>query len=331
MRLFSLFSIVVLFLSLALQTNAKAAAEAEVADRIVAVVNKDVITLSEVNDEGAPYFQALIKQAPTDQLQGEMRKLRQEILSHLIDQLLIEQEAARLEIKISDEEVNQTIDSMLADNHVSKEEFRKDLAAKGLTEELYRSKIKGQMLQSRLINREIRSKVVVTDAKINQYYKENYASQPGTSGYHLQQMGFLWGDQYKRKTAAEAKQAAEAAKKELDDGKAFAEVAAARSDLPSKEDGGDIGVIQKDELASAMKEVVQKLKPGETSNIVETQNGYQILKLVSVQDGDQANNAPPLPGVKKEIEAKLFKEEGEQLMKKWLTELRAKAFIKENL
>jgi peptidyl-prolyl cis-trans isomerase SurA len=306
------------------------AARAEVADRIVAVVNDDIITLSELNEEGAPYFQELIKRAPTEQLQAEMQKLRQEVLSHLIDQRLIEQMATKLEIKISDEEISHTIDTMLAENHATKEDMKNDLTKKGLSEEQYKKQLKGQMLQSRLISREIRSKVVVTDDKVNQYYKENYTSKPGVSGYHLLQMGFLWGDKQKQKTAAEAKQAAENAKKQLEAGQSFAEVASSLSDLPSKVDGGDIGVFQKQELAPQMKDTVLTMKPGETSGIIETPNGYQILKLISIQDGDQLSG-PPMVEVRKEIEAKLYKEESEQLYKKWIDDLRAKAFIKQNL
>lgn len=305
------------------------AARAEVADRIVAVVNDEIITLSELNEEGAPYFQELIKKAPSEQLQAEMEKLKQEILSHLIDLRLIEQQAAKLEIKISDEEINQTIDTMLAENHATKEDMQKDLASKGLSTEQYKKQLKSQMLQSRLISREIRSKVVITDDKVNQYYKENYATQSSAAsgGYHLLQMGFLWGAESKQKTAAAARQVAENAKQQLQAGQTFAEVAAALSDLPSKEDGGDIGVFQKNELAPQMQEVVFALKPGATSDIIETTNGFHILKLISVQDGDQLSG-PPLVEVKKEIEAKLYKVESEQHYKKWIAELRAQAFIK---
>lgn len=328
MRILTLTPIVFLFLCLTLHPSAKA----EVADRIVAVVNDDIITLSEVNEEGAPYFQALIKQVPTERLQGEMQRLRKEVLSHLIDQHLIEQQAAKLEIKISDEELNQAIAAMLAEGHASKEDLKKELESKGLTEAQYRNQFRGQMLQSRVISREIRSKVVITDEKINQYYKENYTAQPGdaSSGYHILQIGFKWGDEYKQKTAAEARQAAENAKKELDGGKPFAEVATALSDLPSKVDGGDLGVFQPQELAPFMKEIILGLKPGETSGIIETPTGYQILKLVTAKDGDHSSGAPPLVEVKKEIEEKLYKQEGEQLFKKWISDLRTKAFIKEN-
>lgn len=326
MRKFTISTIILLLII----TTLSAAAKAEVADRIVAVVNDDIITLSELNEEGGPYFQELIKRAPSEQLQTEMQKLRQEVLSHLIDQRLIDQQAAKLEIKISDEEIAQTIDTMLAENHASKEDMKRDLASKGLSEEQYKKQLKSQMLQSRLINREIRSKVVVTDEHVNQYYKENYAAQPGVSGYHLLQMGFLWGPENKQKSAAEARQAAENAKKQLETGQNFAEVASALSDLPSKVDGGDIGVFQKTELAPHMKDVVLAMKPGETSGIIETPTGYQIVKLISVQDGNQLSG-PPLVEVKKEIESKLYKEESEQLYKKWIADLRAKAFIKQNL
>jgi len=307
-------------------------ATAEVADRIVAVVNDEVITLSELNEEGAPYFQELIKKAPADQLQGEMVKLRQEVLSHLIDLRLVEQEASKQDIKISDDEINQTIETMLSENHATKEEMHRDLVSKGMTDETYKKQLKEQMLQSRLIGREIRSKVVITDERVNQYYKENYTTaQPAkVSGYHLLQMGFLWGAEYQKKSPAEAKQAAEQAKSQLQAGKTFAEVAADLSDLPSKEDGGDIGVFQTEELAAQMKEAVLALKPGGVSDILEMANGYQIIKLVSQQEGDQVSG-PPLVEVKKEIEAKLYKEESEKHYKKWITDLRAKAFIKQNL
>jgi len=326
MRKLTISAISILFFFITLSPAAKA----EVADRIVAVVNDDIITLSELNEEGGPYFQELIKKAPSDQLQAEMQKLRQEVLSHLVEQRLIDQQAAKLEIKISDEEISQTIDTMLAENHATREDMKRDLASKGMSEEQYKKQLKSQMLQSRLINREIRSKVVVTDDKVNQYYKENYVAQPGASGYHLLQMGFLWGSEYKQKSAAEARKAAENAKKQLDAGQNFSEVAGALSDLPSKEDGGDIGVFQKNELAPHMKDVVLAMKPGETSGIIEAPNGYQILKLISIQDGNQLSG-PPLVEVKKDIETKLYKEEGEQLYKKWIADLRAKAFIKQNL
>ena len=326
-------SALVVFLCLLSLTDVKA----EVADRIVAVVNDDIITLSELNEEGSPYFQALIKQVPVEHQQSEMQKLKQEVLSHLIDQRLVEQQAAKLEIKVADEEINQTIDTMLTENRVTRDDFLKELASKGITETQYRQQMKGQILQSRLVNVEIRSKVVITEEKINQYYQENYGAGGAASsgsGYHILQIGFLWGEEYKQKSAAEAKLAAENARKQLDEGRSFKDVAIDLSDLPSKVDGGDIGVFQQNELAPFMKEAVLALKPGEISNVIETPNGYQLLKLISAPESspvDTKAKATPPPEVRKEIETKLFREESEKLFKKWITELRTTAFIKENL
>lgn len=303
---------------------------AEVVDRIVAVVNDDVITLSELNEEGNAYFETLIKRVSAKQLQDEMPKLKQEVLSQMIDQRLIEQHAAKLEIKISDDEVNQTITTMLTDNNATREDLKKDLARKGMSEEQYKKQLRNQMLQSRLIGREVRSKVVVTDEMVKKYYTANYTATKGATGYHILQMGFLWGDEQKQKSAAEAKQAAEQAKAQLDDGKTFAEVAGEMSDLPSKVDGGDIGVFQQDELAPFMKDIILAMKPGNVSSIIETPNGYQILKLVSILDGEQLSAAIPA-NIKKEIETKLYQQEGEELYKKWVSELRTQAFIKQNL
>ena len=185
------------------------------------------------------------------------------------------------------------------------------------------------MLRSRLINFLIRSKIVISEEKISDYFNSYYANKTTTPGYHIAQIGFQWGDKFKAKTQDEAHQNAEYVRKKLLDGEDFSTLALNYSDLPSAEDGGDIGVFQEDELATYMRESVLSIKPGETTHILQTPIGFQILKLLSAQVTDSAPLT--LGDVREEIKAILFKKEMETGYEQWLNDIRTKSFIKQNL
>lgn len=305
-------------------------AHAEVVDRVVAVVNEDVITLSELNEEGKSYFQAIIKNVPSQQVESEMQRARQEVIKHLIEQLLITQRAKKFDIVISDEEVNQTIDSILERNNITIEQFHQELHAKGTNEKKYRKTLEQQLLKSRLLNLEVRSRIVITDEKIKEYYDSNYISKQKEPGFHILQIGMTWGEGSKTKSREDAYKKAEYVRKLLVDGKNFAELAQTFSDLPSGADGGDIGIFKKEEMAPYMKEAVLPLHPGEFSQIIETPSGLQILKLLSSFEAGEANSVP-LEEVKDEISKILYKQEADRNYDKFLAELEAQAFIKQNL
>ena len=323
--------IIVLLSILTLTLGTLSKVQAEVVDRVIAVVNNDIITLSELNDEGKTYFQTIMKNVPGNQIGTELHKARKEILEFLIEQLILNQEAEKFNIVIKDEDVNRTIDQIIIENNITLEIFRKSLSARGTTEKKYRQKLRGQLIKSKLVNLEIGSKLIISDEKIQEYYDTFYTAQPGKSGYHIFQIGISWVDgSRKPKSKEEALQQAEYVHKLLVDGQPFTEVARAYSDLPSIEDGGDIGVFAKEEMSQYMRETILAMHPGEISQIIETPNSYQILKLVSAQV-DGAPMRIPLTEVKNEITNVLFKQEMEKNYQSWIENLRKNAFIKENL
>ena len=97
--------------------------------------------------------------------------------------------------------------------------------------------------------------------------------------------------------------------------------------LPSAADGGDLGSFQPDEMAASMREIVLKLKPGEVSPIIETENGYQFFKLVSSQEGEIIAKES-YESVKEQIREKLYQQAMEQRFNEWLKSIREKAYIK---
>ena len=303
-------------------------ARAEMVDRIIAIVNDDVITFSDLNREGAPLFRRIIQEAPPDQVEATLLKAREEILSSLIDKLIVAQRAKKMDISVSDAEVDEAINNIIERNKITPEKFWQQLALMGTNEHDYRELIRSQMLQQRLVDYEIRSRVVVTDEKIREYYEKNYAQKIKKGAYQILQMGFAWKEDTPA-AKADALRRAEEARKQVLAGQDFGTVARQSSDLPSGKDGGDIGVFQKSEMADYMKTSILGLKAGQISTIQETPVGYQFFKLLS-DEGDVAHQAP-FETVKEKIRQHLYEEALNSQFQKWVKELRDQAYIKKLL
>ncbi len=303
--------------------------QAEIVDRCVAVVNNDTITLSEVNEAGKPLFQRVVEQAPLEQREEAMQQARKTVIEKLIDKKILIQEAKRYHIKVSDEELDKALQRILEKNHTTMEQFRKEMETMGLNEQQYKEDLRDQILSSKLVNIAVRSKVIIPEEKIIDYYDMHFTEQVGDGGYYILQIGCTWD-----KNAADQKAARKAARKKAErvhslavGGEDFKKLAHEYSDLPSAIDGGDIGVFREDEMATSMRDAVVKLSPGQVSSIVETPSGYQIFKLLSSQEG-QIITKVPYESVKEEIRQTLYQQEMQKLYKNWIKEMRDQAYIK---
>lgn len=308
-----------------------ASLQAEIVDRCVAVVNNDTITLSEVNEAGKPLFQRVVDQAPLEQREEAMQQARKSVIEKLIDKKILLQEAKKYNIKVSDEELDMALQRILEKNHTTMEQFRKEMKTMGLNEQQYKEDLRNQILSSKLVNIAVRSKVIIPEEKIIDYYDMHFTEQVGDGGYYILQIGCTWD---KNSDATNLKAAKEAARKKAERvhslavrGEDFKKLAHEYSDLPSAVDGGDIGVFQEDEMASSMRDAVVKLSPGQVSSIVETPSGYQIFKLLSSQEG-QIITKVPYESVKEEIRQTLYQQEMQKLYKNWIKEMRDQAYIK---
>jgi len=304
---------------------------AEIVDRCVAVVNNDIITLSEVNEIGLPIFKRVAEQTPPDQLQEVLKQARATVIEKLIEKKLLLQEAKKYNITVTDEEVDMALQRILASNNATMEQFRNQLTTMGLSEKQYKEDLKGQILSSKLVNIAVRSKVIVPEEEIIDYYDMHYTEQVGDGGYYILQIGITW-DRNSDTTAL--KTAKEEAEKKIQrvrslavTDKDFKELARQYSDLPSAADGGDIGVFREEEMASVMRDAVIGLQPGQVSEIVETSSGYQIFKLLSSQEG-QIVTKVPYESVKEEIRETLYQQKMQELYKNWMKGIREQAYIK---
>ncbi len=307
---------------------------AELLDRVVAIVNDDVITLSDLENQGSELFRSISAKTPAASLAEALQGAREEVLDALIENRLIAQKAKKTNVSVSPQELENAFQYMIEKSGLSRDAFIAKMKESGLPEPIYKEQLKSQVLQNKLVSADIRTKVVITDEEILDYYDTHYTSQVSKGGYYLLQMGFTWRDpqtpqappEVLRVNKLEAEKKAQKAYDLAKDGEDFKELAKKYSELPSAADGGDIGVFQLDEMAAYMQDAVRDLKPGELSEILETPEGYQFFELLNNDDGTIVIKTP-LEQVKEDIRNKLYEERTKKAYAEWVTNLKDQAYI----
>lgn len=298
-------------------------------DRVVAVVNDDVILQTELEKAGGEYFERIRMKAPAGEVESAIEKARGEVLSSLIDNMIVKQKAAELGITVEEAEIDNAIAQILSDNNATLEEFRKELDKVNVSMQDYRDNLRNQILQSRLVGQQVRSRIVIVEEDIREYYEKEYTQEKGESGYYILQIGFNWKNLVTLDGVSqeEAREKAEAIRARVLAGESFGELARSYSDFPSATDGGNLGLIKKDEMAAYMRDAILSMHPGDISPIIETGSTFQFFKLLSSREGDLVVKAP-YESVKVEIRDILYRQEMEEKYKAWVENLREQAYIK---
>jgi peptidyl-prolyl cis-trans isomerase SurA len=288
-------------------------ANQEIVDRIVAVVNNDIITLSQLNKATRPYREQVAAAGGSEEERKQrIASLEREMLHQLIDRTLARQEAARQQISVSDADVQTALDNFKRQNNLDQEALEKGLEAEGITLEEYRERIRDDILQSMLINRAVRSRVIVTQADIEAYYDAHPENFKGEAKYHLRNILV--------ETEADSRNVISS----LDQGLSFSEAARRFSKAPNAAEGGDLGIFDISYFSDAIREAVLPLKKGEYSQGIPAGQGLQIIYVEDIQ----TSGGKPLDQVKDEIQDILYKKEAEEKFSKWVESLKKNAHVK---
>jgi peptidyl-prolyl cis-trans isomerase SurA len=297
------------------------AQETEVIDRIVAVVNADIITLYDLNRAFKP-FEANIKalQYPPERERQTLFRVRSDVLNQLIDSQLADQQINRYQISVTQKEIDTTLERIKETRSFTDEQLREGLAAQGLTMEEYRHEIKSQILRTKLVNREVKSKIVITQEDIKAYYESHKDKYAGDKQYYLWNI-FRKASPSEKDAALKEIQAVEA---KLKQGAAFEAMVKELNESSSPVKGTDLGLYRPDELSAQLQTVVEKMKAGEYSKVLDTNFGYQIIYVQEI------NETPPkaLEELEADIKQILFNEYVDNRYQEWLEELRARSYIK---
>ena len=298
---------------------------AEIVDRIVAVVNDEVITLIELNNTLKPYMEKIQSLGyPQDKEQELLFKVRKDMLDRLINQKIEDQEIKRSKVEISEEQVDKTIERVKETNYLTDEQLRAALAKDGLTIEEYRSKIKDQILREKLVALKVKSKIVITKEDIKAYYEKHIKEYGGKQKYHLRniimKVPLFLGSEKKLEIKAKMDEILE----KLKAGDSFKALAAKYSESPAASDGGDLGEFEFDTLSAQLQNAIEKIKPGEFTSVLDTDQGYQIFFIEDIV------NTPgkTLEEMSPEIERILFNESIDKKYQAWIGDLRKQSVVK---
>jgi peptidyl-prolyl cis-trans isomerase SurA len=288
-------------------------------DRVVALVNKEVITWSELYD--------LMEKEASEELKALNEEKRMEIykksenafLERLIDLRLQIQEAKRLGLSVSPEEVDEAIENIKVKYSLTTESLEASLKEEGLTFKEYKERLTEQIIIGKVVNQQVRSKIIVSDEEVDDYLSKAGETLIEQESYKLRQIFFnMPADDDAKKDLEEM---ALHILEKINEGEDFSRLAQEHSEDPSAKLGGDLGYIQKDILMKEFIDVLSDMEIGASSKPFWTEKGLHIVKLEdkkSPQTGDVA---------KEEIKNKLYEEKFVKAYESWINGLRDGAHI----
>ena len=213
----------------------------EIVDRIVAVVNNEVITYLELQQEIKPYEEKIKTMGYAEDEERQMLfKLREDMIYRLIDEKLADQEIKKNNITISDAEVDASIERLKAGRMWSDEELRMALENEGITMQDLRQNMKSQALRNRLVGQEVRSKIVITQEEVRAYYDSQMAEYQGDLLYHLRNIIIKTASEEEGGRAA-SRDKMEMVLQRLEDGESFESLARQYSESSLAKEGGGSG------------------------------------------------------------------------------------------
>ena len=297
---------------------------AELVDRIIAYVNDDIITLSELNERTNALVAARQQNPFQREQEQSLEEMRQTMLNRLIDERLASQEIARLKITVSEEEIDETIARIMKENRLTKETLEAALRKEERTITDLRQQIKEGLEQRKLVSREVQSKTVITDEIVEAYYQSNMHDFQEKERWRIQDIYLPYYPDDTPEERARIRNLAQEILERVRAGVDFGSLAKNYSQGPGAEAGGDMGYFARGELEPVLEAAVENLKTGEVSPDIETTRGIHIIKVTEV------DRSPPkaLDEVRESIRNLLYRREVEFRYREWLSSLRERSYVR---
>lgn len=296
--------------------------EERVLDEIVAKVNQDVITLTDLQKE-----LRLLRLGLSDEVKDEARfeevfqRRRRALLKSIVQNKLMLQQAEELGLTANaDVEMEASLDRMRQEMGIPNlDVLDQMLQQRGTNLQEYRQSMKDRMVMSWLVQQSVYSKITLLTPEIEEYYQEHSSEFARPAEVELAEILFLT----EGKDPEAVRQRAEEALSELRAGREFEEVAKEFSEGPTASRGGNIGKFREGSLAETVEDAVFRLDSGEITGVVEADYGLQILKVVNKSERD----VKPLEEVRNQIEQALYERKAEPELKDFMDNLIQQSYI----
>jgi len=302
---------------------AATAAAADLVDRIVAVVNHEIITLSDLDRTLKPFIENLEKSKNVRVDEATIKEARKAALNGLINNMLIDQQAARLGIVVTDEDLDKALQDILHEKQLSLSLLKDMLAQNQTTMEDYKEDMRRQIVTMRLIGKEIRSKIGVSKEEIGEYYGRHRDAYEGKESVRVQQILIIAKEDEDSEKKSSLRERANKVLELLKRGVSFEQMATEYSQGPAAQDGGDLGFIEKGIMLPEVDKEAFRLGKGEISNVIESHIGFHIIKITD----KRGVGIKPLEDVRDEIKESIANDKAKIKFEEWIQELRKKSLI----
>ena len=283
-----------------------------VLNKIAAVVNGEIITLHELRRQAGGEFIRMRVNPSDPASRGQVNEIMSKVLTVMIDDMLLRQEAERLQIKVQDSDIDNEVRKIIQRSQTNEKEFEARLAAQGGTMEMLRGRVKNTILSQRIIGIMIARKIVITPEEISTYYDAHQGDFQAERSVDFSLIVF-----------SPSSNAADTYKKIKDGSLSFEDAAKKFSEGPSPDNGGRLGMIQWDDLAGPFKSHILQMRDGDVSELFSLNNRECLIKL----NGSTSGRNMTLEEATPEIERVLREPRLEERFSEYTEQLRSRAVI----
>jgi peptidyl-prolyl cis-trans isomerase SurA len=265
--------------------SATVQAERKLLDQVVAVVNDDIILESELEAR----INTIVGRLSAQGTGLPPRNILEErVLEQLITESIQLQMADRAGMRISDNELNETMASIAQRNNMTLQQFEQQLGQEGVTYREAREQIRNEMITSRVQQRQVGNRVRVTDREVQNYLNATEGQGRSTAEYALAHILIEVDDFNNEEEVSAAREKVESLRGEIVDGRDFREVAVAESDADNALEGGNMGWRAENRLPSLIADVVPDLETGTVSPVLENSSGFHLVMVMDRRGGERA-------------------------------------------
>jgi peptidyl-prolyl cis-trans isomerase SurA len=298
-------------------------APGRVLDRVAAVLNGEVITLTELEERaGADLRRADVETAGPARERARARALQQAFDAVVAEKLFASQ-VSSMGVEVSEAEIDQVIEDVKRRNHLDDERLDQALASQGMDRATYRKSVKRDLESMRIVQLKIRSKVKVSDEDVQNYWQTHPQEFRADEEVRVRHIFLAVKEDAGPAEEARVRGRAEKALARLRKGDEFGLVARQVSEGPSASEGGELGWLRRGTVQPEVEKAAFGLQPGQLSEPVRTRSGFQILQVEERRGG----GARPLAEVKEEIRDRLLNEQGDRYRTQFIAELKKDAVL----
>lgn len=311
--------LIAIFLCAALSCASTFAKTGVQLDNIVAVVNDDVVTQTEL-DHALFVMKAQI--AATHAANPTKQTLQQKALNQLVNKKLQLQLAKQAGIAVEDTEIDTIVNRVASQNNLSITALYERINQEGMSTSSYRTDLREQLTIQRLQQQAVGGRIAVTPEEINNFMTSHPTPQRNVEKvYHLEDLLVPVADDASASDIAAAKKVAEALTAKLKQGETVKTVA--ENEKTNKVEPNDLGWLKIEDVPSAFTDKVMSMQTDDVASPIQTGNGFHVLRLAETRAADGSSGAPD----RKQVEQIIMQQKFEQHVQSWVSKMRGQAFI----